>query len=272
MSENRTASPVLYEVGKGVATITLNRPERLNAWNRAMATEFKAAVLRARDDPDVRVVVLTGSGRGFCAGADFDLLDEAAAVDDFDGTSGTLLPSALIELPKPIIAAINGPAAGYGLVLAMCCDVRFAAAGAKLAIVFPRLGLIAEYGSAWLLPRLVGTAHALDLLMSGRVILAEEAERVGLVNRVIEPDRLMGHVADYAADLASNCSPAAMRTIKKQVYDGFELGLDAAVKSSLRLMEASLRTNDFKEAMTAMAEKRAPRFAASAEPAPNAHA
>jgi enoyl-CoA hydratase/carnithine racemase len=205
-------------------------------------------------------VILTGAGRGFCAGADFNLLDEAAGDDDFTGQNGSLLPTILIEMPKPTIAAINGPAAGYGLILALCCDVRFAAAGAKLTAVFPRLGLIAEYGSGWLLPRLVGTAAALDMLLSGRVIMAEEAERTGLVNRVLEPEALAPHAMEYAKDLAANCSPAAMRTIKQQIYAGFETSLVQAIQDSLGLMETSLHTNDFKEAMAAMAEKRRPRF------------
>jgi enoyl-CoA hydratase/carnithine racemase len=255
-----SSRPVLYEVAEGVATITLNRPERLNAWNRTMAAEFQAAVAHACDDPAVRAVVLTGAGRAFCAGADFDLLDEAAGDDEFISQNGTLLPTILIEMPKPTIAAVNGPAAGYGLILALCCDVRFAAAGAKLTMVFPRLGLIAEYGSGWLLPRLVGTAAALDLLLSGRVILAEEGARIGLVNRVLEPQALAQHAIEYACDLAANCSPASMRTIKQQIYAGLEKGLSEAIQDSLGLMEASLRTDDFKEAMSAMAEKRRPRF------------
>jgi enoyl-CoA hydratase/carnithine racemase len=254
-------NPVLYQVVEGVATITLNRPDRLNAWNREMGVGFLDAVTRANDDPQVRAVILTGAGRGFCAGADLDLLDEAPGDDHFIEKNSTVLPTILTETPKPTIAAINGPAAGFGLVLALSCDVRFAAAGAKLTAVFPRLGLIAEYGSAWLLPRLVGTAAALDLLLSGRVILAEEAERIGLVNRVLDPETLARDAKEYAKDLAANCSPTAMRTIKRQIYASFEKSLPDAVQDSLALMEASLRTDDFKEAMAAMGEKRRPRFA-----------
>lgn len=263
MSDPRTTidNPVLYEVAEGVATITLNRPDRLNAWNRAMAAGFHDAVTRARDDPEVRAVILTGAGRGFCSGADFDLLEAAAGNDHFGEQNDPVLPTTLIEISKPTIAAMNGPAAGFGLILALSCDVRFAAAGAKFTAVFPRLGLIAEYGMGWLLPRLVGTAAALDLLLSGRVILAEEAERIGLINRVLEPDVLPRHALEYARDLAANCSPAAMRTIKRQIYAGFEKSLSDAIQDSLRLMEASLRTDDFKEALAAMTEKRRPRFA-----------
>jgi enoyl-CoA hydratase/carnithine racemase len=261
MSELEVATdPVLCHVEDGVATITLNRPDRLNAWNRAMAVGFQDAVTRVGDDPKVRVVVLTGAGRGFCAGADMDLLDEAAGGDEISGEPGSMLPTHLIDLPKPTIAAVNGPAAGFGLVLALCCDIRFAAAGAKLTTVFPKLGLIAEYGSAWLLPRLVGTAGALDLLLSGRVILAEEAERIGLVNRVLEQDALARHVREYAVAMAAGSSPAAMRTIKRQVYAGFETSFSKAIEDSLSLMKASLRTPDFKEAVAAAAEKRAPHF------------
>jgi enoyl-CoA hydratase/carnithine racemase len=243
-----------------VATITLNRPERLNAWNRAMGVGFLDAVTRANDDPKVRAVILSGAGRGFCAGADFDVLDDVAD-DHFIEEDGTVLPTILVDIPKPTIASINGPAAGFGLVLALSCDVRFAAAGAKLTAVFPRLGLVAEYGVSWLLPRIVGTAAALDVLLSGRVLLAEEAERIGLVNRVLEPDSIARHAFEYAKDLAANCSPAAMRTIKRQVYGSFEKDLAETIKDSIGLMEASLRTDDFKEAMAAMGEKRRPRFA-----------
>ena len=253
-------NPVLYDVVDGVATITLNRPDRLNAWNRAMAAGFHAALTRASDDPEVRAVILTGAGRGFCSGADFDLLDEAAGDDHF-AAQGPVLPTMLIDVPKPTIAAINGPAAGFGLVLALACDIRFAAAGAKLTAVFPRLGLIAEYGMGWLLPRLVGTANALDVILSGRVILAEEAQKIGLVNRVLEPEVLLPSTVEYAHDLASSNSPAAMRSIKQQVYAGFEKTLAEAVQDSLQLMEASLRGDDFKEPIAARAEKRKPRFA-----------
>jgi enoyl-CoA hydratase/carnithine racemase len=254
------AGPVLCEVDEGVATITLNRPERLNAWNRAMAAGFEDAFLRVRDDPKVRVVILTGAGRGFCAGADLDLLDDAAGGEEIAGDSGSFLPTHLIDLPKPTIAAVNGPAAGFGLILALCCDIRFAAAGAKLTAVFPKLGLIAEYGSGWLLPRLVGTAAALDILLSGRVFLAEEAERIGLVNRVLEQNELARHAGEYARAIAAGCSPASLRTIKRQVYAGFETSLSPAVEDSLRLMKASLGTKDFKEAIAAAAERRQPRF------------
>jgi enoyl-CoA hydratase/carnithine racemase len=261
ISDKTTATdPVLYEVEDGVATISLNRPDRLNAWNRAMAAGFQVAVTRAAGDPDVRAMVLTGAGRGFCSGADFDLLDEAVAGEDVSGANNSILPTDLIAIPKPVVAAINGPAAGLGLVLALCCDIRFAAAGAKLTAVFPRLGLIAEYGSAWLLPRLAGTAVALDVLLSGRVIQAEEAERIGLVNRVLEPEALLAHAQAYARDLARNCSPSAMRTIKRQVYSGFESGLAPALQDSLRLMRESLQSDDFKEGIAANAEKRLPRF------------
>ncbi len=227
MSELEVATdPVLCHIEDGVATITLNRPARLNAWNRAMAVGFQNAVTRVGDDPRVRVVVLTGAGRGFCAGADMDLLDEAAGGDEISGEPGSMLPTHLVELPKPTIAAVNGPAAGFGLVLALCCDIRFAAAGA----------------------------------LSGRVILAEEAERIGLVNRVLEQDALAGHVREYAVAMAAGSSPAAMRTIKRQVYAGFETSFSKAVEDSLSLMKASLRTQDFKEAVAAAAEKRAPHF------------
>src|SRR5918911_3070020 len=181
---------VLYEAREGVATVTLNRPDRLNAWTRELGARCFELLDNAASDPDVRVVIVTGAGRGFCAGADVELLRSIGGGSAVVGDEQRVYPSHLLEIPKPIIAAINGPAAGLGLVQALMCDLRFAAAGAKLTTAFVRRGLIAEHGISWILPRLVGPARALDLLLSGRMVLAEEAQELGLVNRAIEPDRL----------------------------------------------------------------------------------
>src|SRR4051812_26402580 len=191
---------VRYEVGDGVAVVTLDRPDRLNAWTARMATEFRWCLATADEDPDVRVIMVTGAGRGFCAGADTRALDAIAGsgqyrasdeVDDDDSASrvGTGVRADfehaftfLLGMRKPVIAAVNGPAAGVGFVLMCFCDVRYAAAGAKLTTSFARLGLPAEHGVSWMLARLVGAGRAADLLFSARVVLAEEAERMGLVN------------------------------------------------------------------------------------------
>ncbi len=250
---------VLSENRDGVLLLTLNRPDRLNAWTPEMETRYFGLLEQANDDPAVRAIVVTGAGRGFCAGADMEKLQAVGTGQAF-GDSGK--PQTFpLTIEKPILAAINGACAGLGLVQALMCDVRFAAAGAKFTTAFVRRGLVAEHGSSWLLPRLVGHAHALDLLLSGRVLLAEEAAAIGLVNRVVEPAALVETALGYARDLAVSCSPAAMATIKRQVYRHYELDLDAAMKETNRLMAASLKEPDFREGVASFVEKRPPRFA-----------
>jgi enoyl-CoA hydratase/carnithine racemase len=251
---------VLYEVAEGVATITLNRPDRLNAWNREMGEGWSSALQRAAADPEVRAVVVTGAGRGFCAGADMSLLESIGGGAAVVGEERRVLPTQAIEVPKPVIAAVNGACAGLGLVIALCCDLRFAAAGAKFTSAFARRGLIAEYGSSWLLPRLVGMARALDILLSARVFLAEEALALGLVNQVLAPESVLPSATAYARDLAANCPPGAMAVIKRQVYRHAATDLETAVSESIKLMEDSLATDDFKEGVAAYIEQRTPRF------------
>ncbi|GAA2184082.1 enoyl-CoA hydratase-related protein [Micromonospora lupini] len=246
----------------GVRTILLNRAERRNAVDLAMLREYYAALAVAEDDPTVRAVVVTGVGGTFCAGAAPELLD------DLSGTDGR---AALLEglghpphLPllmrKPVIAAINGSAAGVGLVLALLSDVRFLAENARLSTVFSRLGLIAEYGSAWLLPRLVGTANALDLLLSARSVDAAEAQRLGLVQRVVPRDDVLAEADAYAATLAAECAPGSLAVIKQQVLTGWEQSLPEAVDASIRLMVESVSGPAFAEAIQARADRRKPDF------------
>ncbi len=185
-------SPVLYDPrDSGVAVVTLNRPERLNAWGGGLAAEFYRCMDRAEADPAIRVIVVTGSGRAFCAGADMGDLDtisgasESAGDTDVTALVGERHPHFVTGLRKPVIAAINGACAGIGLTQALMCDVRFAAAGAKFTTAFARRGLIAEYGISWILPRVVGHSAALDLLLSGRTFYAEEAAELGLVKEVV---------------------------------------------------------------------------------------
>ncbi|HWX96166.1 MAG TPA: enoyl-CoA hydratase [Solirubrobacteraceae bacterium] len=259
---------VQYEVEDRVALLTLNRPERLNAWTGEMERAYFDALEDCASSEDVRVVVVTGAGRGFCAGAD---MQELQAI----GNGGVDVDSAAnahdrrpqtfpLSIPKPIIAAINGPCAGLGLVQALMCDMRFAAEGAKLTTAFARRGLIAEHGISWILPRLVGPADALDLLLSGRVLLAEEARELGLVNRVLAPELLLEETIAYARDLAINCSPASMATIKRQVYSALEQGLSQALAEADGLMLESFAAPDFAEGVTSFLERRDPRFAALA--------
>jgi enoyl-CoA hydratase/carnithine racemase len=250
-------------VSDDVAVLTLNRPERLNAWTAEMERTYFGLLAECGEREDVRAIVVTGAGRGFCAGADMQEL-EALGQDGLDGAGDRRDPrpqSFPLTIPKPIIAAINGPCAGIGLVQALMCDMRFAAEGAKITTAFARRGLVAEHGISWILPRLVGPARALDLLLSGRVVLAEEAAGLGVVNRVLAPDSLMDETMAYARDLAVNCSPASMATMKQQVYTDLDQGLEAAIEEANRLMVSSLQAPDFVEGVTSFVERREPSFA-----------
>jgi enoyl-CoA hydratase/carnithine racemase len=272
----------LYEVAKRVATITLNRPDKLNAWTAVMEQEVRAAMVEAERDENVRVIVLTGAGRGFCAGADMSLLSTVAtkgldaaqraqAVQAGAGAaSGSGAGSARADfqkkysyfpaLSKPVIAAINGPTVGLGLVIALYCDLRFASDAARFSTAFARRGLIAEYGMAWMLPRLVGHANALDLLFSARLIDAAEAFRMGLANQVYPQDVFQEKVREYATELASSVSPRSLRVIKRQLYDAMFQPLGEAFEIAEREMLASLQCADFKEGVAHFVEKRAPVF------------
>lgn len=254
---------VTREISDGIAVLTLNRPERLNAWTGEMQVSYFDLLADCGGRDDVRAIVVTGAGRGFCAGADMGDLE---ALSGGDGSVTTAAhddrPQTFpLTIRKPIIAAVNGACAGLGLVNALMCDLRFAAEGAKITTAFVRRGLVGEYGLAWLLPRLVGPAHALDLLLSGRVVLAEEAAQMGLVNRVTSPEALMEETLAYARDLAANCSPASMAVIKDQVYGDLERGLDEAYARAIELMGESFKREDFQEGVASFIERREPRFA-----------
>ncbi|HXQ44673.1 MAG TPA: enoyl-CoA hydratase-related protein [Acidimicrobiales bacterium] len=270
-----------YAVEDAVATITLVRPERLNAWTGRMHTEYRALLARAAGDPAVRVVVVTGAGRGFCAGADTRALEGHVERGGYDpGTGPDLARPGYGVRPefdadfayhfgvaKPVIAAVNGPAAGVGFALACYCDLRFAAAGAKLTTAHGRLGLPAEYGLSWLLPRLIGLTRAADILLSSRVVLAEEAAAMGLVNRVVEPEGLMDATYAYARTLATEVSPASLAATKLQMY--LDLHRDAAtsVRDAADRLEEMMRGADFHEGVAALAGRRSPLFA---DPPPEA--
>jgi enoyl-CoA hydratase/carnithine racemase len=254
---------VQRSVMDGVALLTLNRPERLNAWTRELEADYFAALEECGASQEVRVIVVTGAGRGFCAGADMDGLqalgDSPEAVDSLPGDRR---PQTFpLSIPKPIVAAINGACAGIGLVQALMCDIRFAAEGAKLTTAFARRGLIAEHGIAWMLPRLIGPARALDLLLSGRVVLGEEAAELGLVNRALAPEALLRETMAYARELAVNSSPASMATIKRQVYADLQRGLSEALAEANELMLASFAAPDFGEGVASFVERREPSFA-----------
>lgn len=254
---------VLKELQDGVAVLTLNRPERLNAWTVEMEHAYFAMLEECGSSAEVRAIVVTGAGRGFCAGADMQDL-QAIGDGSLDTTAHAERREQTFPLSihKPIIAAINGACAGLGLAQALMCDVRFAAEGAKLTTAFARRGLVAEHGISWMLPRLIGHARALDLLLSGRVVLAEEAFELGLVNRVVRPDSLLEQTLDYARDLALHSSPASMATIKRQVYADLARPLPEALAVADELMAASFVAPDFVEGVNSFLERRDPRFAA----------
>jgi enoyl-CoA hydratase/carnithine racemase len=235
---------VTRQVRDGVAVLTLNRPDRLNAWIPAMQVRYFDLLEEAADDPEVKALQAIGS-------------DEGSADDARGDDRPQTFP---MTIPKPVIAAVNGPAAGLGLVMALMCDIRVAAAGAKLTTAFARRGLIAEHGISWVLPRLVGSAHALDLLFSGRVLLAEEAAGMGLVNAVHAPEELMDRTLEYARELATWSSPTSMAIMKKQVYDHMERGAADALEESNRLMGESFGRPDFAEGVASFVEGRPPRF------------
>ena len=255
---------VLCEVGDdGVALLTLNRPDRLNAWTYAMQVALFDLLERCDADERVRVIVITGAGRGFCPGADMNDLSALAAGDG----AGTVRDrrdqrpiTFAMSIPKPVIAAINGACAGLGLAFALTCDVRFCAESAKLTTAFSRRGLIAEHGTSWILPRLLGPARALDLLLSARVIRGAEAAELGLVNRAVEDQRVLAVALEYARDLAANVSPASMATIKRQVYAALERPLGEALQEANGLMLESFSRPDFEEGVQSFVERRAPHF------------
>jgi enoyl-CoA hydratase/carnithine racemase len=255
---------VLFEVQDKVALLTLNRPDRLNAWTPELQTRYFDLLEECAEREDVRVIVVTGAGRGFCAGADMEGLEQLAGGDGTADTGGAGDPRPVtfaLGVPKPVIAAINGACAGIGLVHAVMCDVRFAAAHAKLTTAFSRRGLVAEHGISWMLPRLVGPARALDLLLSGRIVLGEEAAELGLVNRSLDADRLLEEAMAYARMLADECSPASMAAIKRHVYSDYERTLAESLEEANRLMAESFQGGDFGEGVRSFRERRTPDFA-----------
>ncbi|HZO09379.1 MAG TPA: enoyl-CoA hydratase-related protein, partial [Myxococcota bacterium] len=239
---------IRYAVEEGIATITLHRPEKLNAYTAAMGEEVCAAFDAARDDAAVRAVILTGSGRGFCAGVDLEHL-KAHREGRSAGAGGgprlgeerflKSLPLELVSWPKPVIAAVNGPAIGVGVTMILPCDVRLAAEGAKLGLTFAKLGILPGLGSTHLLPRLVGMGHALELVLSARVIPAREAAEIGLVNRVVPAESLLGE-ARALARMMAECPPAVIAAAKRALHFGAGSTLEQAMRNE-EAQSAALR-------------------------------
>ena len=269
---------ILYTVRDVIATITLNRPDKLNAWTRAMESDVRTAMHAAAADPQVRVIVVTGSGRGFCAGADMNLLSGISSSESGGDGQRQPVPDVSAEavsnamdanyaasfgyvqrIGKPVIAAINGPIAGIGLCFALYCDIRLMAEGAKLTTSFARRGLIAEHGISWLLPRLIGPMQALDLLLSARTVTATEAALLGLA-RLLPADGFGEATMAYAKELAQLSSPRSMGIIKRQLFEAQFQTLGDAVEIANADMLQSFKSEDFREGVAHFVEKRAPAF------------
>lgn len=261
---------ILYSVKDRIATVTLHRPEQLNAWTDVMSEEVWQAMHAADADEDVRVLVLTGSGRAFCAGGDVtgfksdnprQLLDKLPRPYDFSRRPDFQSRAAYFpSLSKPVIGMLNGATAGLGLVHALFCDLRFAADDAVITTAFSRIGLASEYGMAWILDRVVGHGNAFDLLLSARKVKGQEALRLNLVNNIYPQDNLVAATYAYARDLADSVSPRSLRVMKRQLWDlPFQTLQEAVIADSAEMLEANA-SEDFKEGKRAFMEKRKPNF------------
>jgi enoyl-CoA hydratase/carnithine racemase len=267
MSDSPSTS-VLRSVDAGIATLTLNRPESNNGWNGELQGRYFELLAECEADPDVRAIIVTGAGKTWCPGADMNLLASAAGAGGLSATRRIIgdpqAQGAPNWFPATIgtltIGAINGACAGVGLVQALMLDLRFAARGAKFTFAFARRGLIAEYGSAWLLPQIVGRSTAIDLLTSSRVIDADEALELGLVDRVVEREHLLDECRAYAHDVATNCSPTSVAVMKRQINAAAHQTLEEATADADRLMHMTTKMADFREGVKSYLEKRPPSF------------
>lgn len=274
---NEMYDEIKYEVDGPSAVITLNRPESLNALTNVMLEELKHALARAEEDESVVGIILTGEGRGFCAGMDMNALDAQASGGDLNngverkkldadpgdksmGPDFEVTFTYIMSIRKPIIVALNGVCAGLGMSIALLCDMRFASENGKFVTAFSQRGLVAEHGQSWILPRLIGPARALDLLWSSRRLTAEEAKDFGLVERIFPHDELLDQTKAYIQELADKSAPVSMMVMKQQIYRHMNMSLGEAMRETNKLMAESLVRNDFKEGVRSFIEKRAPEF------------
>ncbi len=266
MNQTRTVNPeVLYRVEDGIAVITLNRPERMNTISRTMLAELSAHLVDADRDREVRAIILTGTGRAFCAGLD---LTEATSGGDGIGSSATAAtdldlrdapPTVLFNLGKPTICAMNGSAAGYGMDTALGCDIRLMAQGAKMAAAFTKRGIVPESGGTWFLPRLIGWSRAAEVIFTGRTLSAEQCVEMGLASRVVAPEALMDEAMALAREIATN-APLAVQAAKKMMRMGLSETFNDHVHHVFLQLLPLLRTRDAAEGMRAFMEKREARF------------
>ncbi len=253
---------VLSEIEDGVCLVTFNRPDHYNSWTPGMEVEYFDLLARLDADPDVRVIVVRGSGdRAFCPGADMQLMNAGANSAGAVNPLRTRPMTYARSIRKPMIAAINGACAGIGLVQALCCDIRFAVEGVTMTTAFVRRGLAAEFGVSWLLVRAIGTTRATELLLSGRRFTSDEAVQMGLISRVVAREELMPLVMNYAREMAVNCSPLAMATIKEQLSRDWERPHRLAEGEALLLVRDPQRRADFREGVESFVERRPPSFA-----------
>lgn len=263
---------ILFDVEDQVATVTLNRPAKLNAWTPVMGAELIDVFRQIDRDPEIRVAVLTGAGdRAFCAGADVGFFSEQIAAGggmDTRKSTGTgpnqipVFPTLMHNFTKPLIAAINGYALGVGATMPLLCDVRIAAEEAKIGFIFSRMGVMAELGSTYLLPRIVGTARACELMLSGETFTAAECQRMGLVNRVVSRARLREAVLDLANEM-KRCAPLSLMLTRQALHQSFDGTLETQLRFEAYALEYLYRTDDHAEAVKAFREKRPPRFRGS---------
>jgi len=248
---------ILFEKSEQIATLTFNRPEKLNAFTWNMMAEIREAVMDAENDPDIRVTIITGAGRGFCAG-----FDMSRGEDTFDGEKKPIKPASLLyyfSLKKPVIVAYNGPAVGVGVTTTLPYDIRIASESARIGIVFNRRGIIPEVGSPWLLPRIVGVSRAAELMYTGRILNAQEALEYGLVSRVVKDEELMPTARELAKDIAVNCAPVSVALTKHMLYQFLmEPDAEKAVRINHQYFDWTGLQADAKEGVASFMEKRDP--------------
>ncbi|MBN8983470.1 MAG: enoyl-CoA hydratase/isomerase family protein [Rhizobiales bacterium] len=258
---------VLYDVRDGIATLTLNRPERLNTISREMLMLLGQLLLRADADPAVRVVILTGAGRAFCAGLDMTAATKGSGIGSQNDTNGTVTtldlktapPTILFNMEKPTICALNGSAAGYGMDMALGCDIRIMADSAKFAAAFVKRGVVPESGGTWFLPRMIGWAKAAELIFTGRTLSAAESLDMGLANEVVATGDVMSRANAVAAEIAGN-APLAVQAAKRMMRSGLSESFGDHVHHVFLQLLPLFRSEDFREGMTSFLEKRPPNF------------